>query len=430
VGVLDAIAHTGAIEAETTMNAILIPLVALFSGIGILLVGNGLLGTLLGVRAVSLGFSLEVTGVVMSAYFAGFIAGSLGCVYLIERAGHIRTFAAMASIASAVTLAFLLFDSPVAWAILRAILGFCFAGLYMVTESWLNDQSDNTNRGRVLSIYMMVSLASLDAGQPLLLFPNPGEFEIFCVASVLVSLGLVPVALTSSSAPAPPRAHPMGLSSLYQVSPLGVAGCFASGLALGAFWSMAPVFCKTLGLSEGDTVIFMVATILGGLFLLWPLGRLSDRLDRRRVLTLACAVSAAASAAMVWTGGGSVPALFGLAIMFGGFTFPIYSIAVAHANDFLEPENLVSASSALLLVYGCGAVLGPLIAGLMMGWMGAFGLYALLSGAMIVTVFFALFRMLVRAPLPVQEQEAVVFVPRTTHVAYELDPRAEPHESE
>jgi MFS family permease len=264
----------------------------------------------------------------------------------------------------------------------------------------------------------------------LLLFPNPGEFEIFCVASVLVSLGLVPVALTSSSAPAPPRAHPMGLSSLYQVSPLGVAGCFASGLALGAFWSMAPVFCKTLGLSEGDTVIFMVATILGGLFLLWPLGRLSDRLDRRRVLTLACAVSAAASAAMVWTGGGSVPALFGLAIMFGGFTFPIYSIAVVHANDFLEPENLVSASSALLLVYGCGAVLGPLIAGLMMGWMGAFGLYALLSGAMIVTVFFALFRMLVRAPLPVQEQEAVVFVPRTTHVAYELDPRAEPHESE
>lgn len=308
------------------MNAILIPLVALFSGIGILLVGNGLLGTLLGVRA--------------------------------------------------------------------------------------------------------VSLASLAAGQPLLLFPNPGEFEIFCVASVLVSLGLVPVALTSSSAPAPPRAHPMGLSSLYQVSPLGVAGCFASGLALGAFWSMAPVFCKTLGLSEGDTVIFMVATILGGLFLLWPLGRLSDRLDRRRVLTLACAVSAAASAAMVWTGGGSVPALFGLAIMFGGFTFPIYSIAVVHANDFLEPENLVSASSALLLVYGCGAVLGPLIAGLMMGWMGAFGLYALLSGAMIVTVFFALFRMLVRAPLPVQEQEAVVFVPRTTHVAYELDPRAEPHESE
>ncbi len=406
------------------MNTVLFPLVALFSGIGILLVGNGLLGTLLGVRAVSLGFSLEITGVVMAAYFAGFIAGSLRCVYLIERTGHIRTFAAMASVSSAATLAFLLVESPVAWAILRAILGFCFAGLYMVTESWLNDRSDNTNRGRVLSIYMMVSLASLAAGQPLLLLPSPGGFETFCVASILVSLGLVPVALTSSPAPAPPRAHPMGLLSLYRISPLGVAGCFASGLALGAFWSMAPVFTRTLGLSERDTAIFMVVTILGGLFLLWPIGRLSDRMDRRRVLTLACTISAAASLAMVLTGGGSVLALFGLAIVFGGFTFPIYSIAVAHTNDFLESDNFVSASSSLLLVYGSGAVLGPLIAGVMMGWMGAFGLYAMLAGVMTVAVFFALSSMLLRAPLPVQEQEAVVLLPRTTHVAYELDPRA------
>ena len=222
----------------------------------------------------------------------------------------------------------------------------------------------------------------------------------------------------------------MALSALYQVSPLGIAGCFASGLALGAFWSMAPVFCRTLGLSDGNTVIFMVATILGGLLLLWPLGRLSDRLDRRRVLTLACAVSAAASLAMVFTGGGSVFALFGFAIVFGGFTFPIYSIAVAHTNDFLERDSLVSASSSLLLVYGCGAISGPLIAGLMMGWMGAFGLYALLAGAMVSTVFFALYRMIMRPPLPVEKQEAVVFVPRTTHVAYELDPRAEPLESE
>ena len=412
------------------MNAILFPLVALFSGLGILLVGNGLLGTLLGVRAVSLGFSLEVTGIIMSAYFAGFIVGSLRCVYLIERAGHIRTFAALASVSSAVTLAFILVESPVAWAILRAILGFCFAGLYMVTESWLNERSDNTNRGRVLSIYMMVSLSSLALGQPLLLLPNPGQFEIFCVASVLISLGLVPVTLTMSPAPAPPRAQPMALSSLYRVSPLGVAGCFASGLALGSFWSMAPVFCRTLGLSEGATVIFMVVTVLGGLFLLWPIGRLSDRLDRRRVLTMACAASAAASLAMVLTGGGSILALFALAIAFGGFTFPIYSIAVAHTNDYTNPDDLVSASSALLLVYGVGAFLGPLIAGLMMGWMGAVGLYALMAGAMAATVLFALYRMLARPPLPAEEQEPMVLVPRTTHVAYELDPRAETAEND
>jgi MFS family permease len=382
------------------------------------------------VRAVSLGFSFEVTGIIMSAYFAGFIVGSLRCVYLIERAGHIRTFAALASVSSAATLAFILVESPVAWAILRAILGFCLAGLYMVTESWLNERSDNTNRGRVLSIYMMVSLSSLALGQPLLLLPNPGHFEIFCVASVLISLGLVPVTLTISPAPAPPRAQPMALSSLYRVSPLGVAGCFASGLALGSFWSMAPVFCRTLGLSEGATVIFMVATILGGLFLLWPIGRLSDRLDRRRVIAMACAASAAASLAMVLTGGESMLALFGLAIAFGGFTFPIYSIAVAHTNDYMEPDDLVSASSALLLVYGVGAFLGPLVAGLIMGWVGAVGLYALLAGVMTVTVLFALYRILARAPLPIEEQEPVVLIPRTTHVAYELDPRAEPAEND
>ncbi|MFT5488589.1 MAG: MFS family permease [Paracoccaceae bacterium] len=381
-------------------------------------------------RAVSLGFSFEVTGIIMSAYFAGFIVGSLRCVYLIERAGHIRTFAALASVSSAATLAFILVESPVAWAILRAILGFCLAGLYMVTESWLNERSDNTNRGRVLSIYMMVSLSSLALGQPLLLLPNPGHFEIFCVASVLISLGLVPVTLTISPAPAPPRAQPMALSSLYRVSPLGVAGCFASGLALGSFWSMAPVFCRTLGLSEGATVIFMVATILGGLFLLWPIGRLSDRLDRRRVIAMACAASAAASLAMVLTGGESMLALFGLAIAFGGFTFPIYSIAVAHTNDYMEPDDLVSASSALLLVYGVGAFLGPLVAGLIMGWVGAVGLYALLAGVMTVTVLFALYRILARAPLPIEEQEPVVLIPRTTHVAYELDPRAEPAEND
>jgi len=174
----------------------------------------------------------------------------------------------------------------------------------------------------------------------------------------------------------------------------------------------------------------MVVTILGGLFSLWPIGRLSDRLDRRRVIAMACAASAAASLAMVLTGGGSMLALFGLAIAFGGFTFPIYSIAVAHTNDYTNPDDLVSASSALLLVYGVGAFLGPLIAGLMMGWMGAVGLYALMAGAMAATVLFALYRMLARPPLPVEEQEPMVLVPRTTHVAYELDPRAEPVENE
>lgn len=412
------------------MNIILFPLVALLSGIGILLVGNGLLGTLLGVRAVSLGYSLEVTGLVMAAYFAGFMAGSLSCVQIIERAGHIRTFAALASISSATTLAYLLFESPIAWAALRAITGFCFAGLYMITESWLNEKSDNTNRGRVLSIYTMVSLASLGLGQLLLLLPHPGGYELFCAASILITLGVVPVTLTRTSAPTPRHAQPRALPSLYKTSPLALSGCFASGLTLGAFWSMSPVFCRTLGLSEAATAIFMLATILGGLALLWPLGQLSDRLDRRLVIILLCAASALASLAMVLIGDSSSLALFGLATAFGGFTFPIYSVSVAHANDFLEADDIVPTSSGLLLVYGAGAILGPLIAGLMMGWIGAKGLYLWNVGVMGIIVLFAIYRMQRRPAVPVDKQEALVIVPRTTHVAYELDPRTGPFQIE
>jgi MFS family permease len=412
------------------MNAILLPLVALLSGIGILLVGNGLLGTLLGVRAVSLGFSLEVTGLIMAIYFAGFMVGSLSCVQIIERAGHIRTFAALASISSATTLAYLLFESALVWAVLRAITGFCFAGLYMITESWLNERSDNTNRGRVLSIYMMVSLASLGAGQLLFFLPHAGGYELFCAASILITLGVVPVALTRTSAPTPRRAQPMALPSLYKTSPLSLSGCFASGLTLGAFWSMAPVFCRRLGLSEATTAIFMLATILGGLALLWPLGRLSDRLDRRLVIILLGAASAFASLAMVLIGGSSLLALFGLACAFGGFTFPIYSVSVAHANDFLQADDIVPTSSGLLLVYGAGAILGPLIAGLMMGWIGAKGLYVWNAGVMGVIVLFAIYRMQQRSAVPVDEQQAIVILPRTTHVACELDPRTGPFEIE
>ncbi|MFT5538585.1 MAG: MFS family permease [Alphaproteobacteria bacterium] len=410
----------------SSMQAILLSLAALFGGISILLVGNGLLGTLLGIRSVSLGFSPEVTGVVMAAYFAGFIAGSLLCVHVIKRAGHIRTFAALAAISSAASLTHVLFNSPIAWAILRMIIGFCFAGLYMIIESWLNNDADNSNRGRVLSIYMMVNLASLAAGQLFLLLPDPDGFLLFCVASILISLGLVPIALTTSSAPPPHPTHPVTLTLLYQTSPLGLAGCFASGLALGTFWSMAPVFCRTLGLAAASTAIFMVATILGGLLLLWPIGRLSDRLDRRHVITFLCAASAMSSLAIVVIGGSAPIVLFACAAIWGSVTFPIYSLSVAHTNDFLKADDFLAVSSSLLLVYGSGAILGPLIAGLTMGYLGPVGLYVALSGVMAAMVLFALHRMTMRQSPTVEGRAPVVFIPRTTHVVQELDPRIEP----
>lgn len=408
------------------MNAILVPLSALLSSMAILLMGNGLLGTLLAIGTVQRHYSVLVTGAVMAAYFVGFIAGSLRCVEIIGYAGHIRTFAALASVASASALVHSLFDSPIVWAILRMISGFCFAGLFMVIESWLNEISDNGNRGRVLSVYMMVNLAALAVGQMFLLLPDPGGFELFCAASVLISLGLVPVTLSRSSAPAPEHPVLMKLSALYRISPLGIAGSFGSGLALSAFWAMAPVFCRTVGLSENVTAVFMSSTVVGGLVLLWPIGRLSDRLDRRMVITLTCAASGAAGLAIIFTPNMTALALFALAAVWGGFTFPIYSLSVAHTNDHLDAGSLVAASSGLLMVYGAGAILGPLLAGLTMSLWGPAGLYATIAGLMAILVLFALYRSSARPPVPVEEQSDVVLIPRTTPVAYGLDPRIEP----
>jgi len=200
-----------------------------------------------------------------------------------------------------------------------------------------------------------------------------------------------------------------------------ITGCFASGLALGSFWSMAPVFARMLEFSKASTAIFMLLTIFGGLALVWPIGWLSDRMDRRQAITLLCAAGASTSLALVLVGVEFSPALMGLVTLFGGFTFPLYSISVAHANDFLEPDELISASSGLLLVYGAGAIIGPIMAGLIMGWMGAKGLYAMNAGVMGLIVLHAVYRMQMRATIPNEEQDAVVFIPRTTHVAYEND---------
>lgn len=408
------------------MAAVLFPLFALFSGIGILLVGNGLLGTLLSVRTVVLGYSVEVTGLVMSAYFVGFIVGSVQCVGLIERAGHVRTFAALASVASAASLAYILFVSPLAWSILRAISGFCFAGLFMVTESWLNERSDNTNRGRVLSSYTLVNLFALAMGQFFLTVPDPGGFELFCLSSILVSLGLVPIALTRTTAPAPPRAEPMGLSRLYAASPVGMVGSFASGLAIGAFWTMAPVFGGLLELSNADIATFMSATILGGLLSTWPVGRLSDRYDRRIVIALSASASGLSGVALALAAGESRLALLILAPAFGAASFPLYSLAVAHTNDFLDRGDLVAATSGLLLIYGIGAILGPMAAGVAMGMLGPGGLYYYIGAIMGCLVLFAAYRVRRRPTVPAEEKDPVVPVPRTTHVAYELDPRMEP----
>ncbi len=264
---------------------------SLLVGMSMLLMGNSLQGTLIAIRATGEQFSESSIGIMTSGYFLGFVIGTLVTAYLIERAGHIRGFTALASLASASALGHIIIVDPIAWTILRAISGFCFAGIYMVIESWLNERATNETRGQVLAAYMFVNLMSLTAGQFLISAADPLGYVLFCVVSILVSVAIIPVSITRTQAPTPQKPRPLPIRRLFSISPLGFVGCLAYGLALGAFWGLAPVFAGRVGLDTHGIAMFMALCILGGGLMQWPMGWLSDHYDRRTVLTAALFIS-------------------------------------------------------------------------------------------------------------------------------------------
>ncbi len=308
---------------------------SLLLGLGILLIGSGCLGTLLGMRATVEHFPEMVTGLIMSSYFLGFVAGAYFCPPIINRVGHIRTFAVMAAVASAVVLIHALVVDPLAWAALRFVTGVCSVGLFMVIESWLNSQSSNQRRGQVFAVYMTVNMVAMAAGQYLILINDIRTYVPFAVITILYSLSLVPVALTRVLEPTPVAAPALRLHHLFGKSPLGVLGTLIAGLVSGAFWGMGAVFAKLMGLPNHWIAGFMSAVIMGGAVLQLPIGRLSDHRDRRVVLlavSLGGAATVLASFAMDW----KVPlAVIVGGFVYGGFTMPIYALSVAHTNDQL-----------------------------------------------------------------------------------------------
>jgi len=396
---------------------------SLLLGVGLLMLGNGLQGTLLGVRAGMEGFATATTGAVMTCYYLGFFAGSILAPRLVRRVGHIRVFAALASIASVAVLYCSLFVDPYSWAAMRLISGFAMAGLYVVAESWLNDQSSNETRGRLLSIYMVIQLAGMAGAQMLLNVGDPGGFELFLLISVLVSVALVPILLTVAPAPrfdAPAR---LGLRSLLTISPLGVIGCMGVGMAHGGVFGMGAVYAERAGLSVAEISIFMAAVLIGGVLLQWPIGRLSDRFDRRIVITLVTFAAAAAALGAYWATAVDyrlTVLLFGL---FGGFSLPLYSLCLAHANDYLEHDQMVSASAGLVMISGLGACIGPLSVALAMSSVGPQGFYWYLTLIHGLIGLFALYRMSQRRSLPREEQGPYVAIaPRASSWAAAVGP--------
>lgn len=404
------------------MTAAVAPIAALLLSVALLLMGSGLQGTLLPVRANIEDFSALDIGVLGSAYFFGF---ALGCVYgprVVRRVGHIRTFTAMVAIASSVVLAHALILSPIVWWLLRAATGVCFAVLYMVIESWLNEKSTNENRGVVFSIYTIINLSVITLGQLMLILDEPTDFALFALASILVSLAAVPVALTRAPAPAPIQAVRIRLRYLYARSPVGVLGCLAVGLANGSFWALAPVFAQADRADVTGVALFMSVTVIAGAIGQWPLGRLSDRMDRRKVIVLACLGAAAAGLGMVLFGQAWDRAILAFAFPFGLFAFPIYALSVAHMNDFVEPAGYVEAASGLLLVYAVGAVAGPLLASVVVRFFGIDALFAYTACVHVATAAFAVYRMRKRAPAPQEEHIAFADALRVAQTVSTVDP--------
>jgi MFS family permease len=381
-------------------------------------------GTALQTSAVSLragieGFSESMIGLILSANYVGLMIGSLIAPSFVRTVGYVRSFAAFASLGSVSALAHVLWIHPFPWLVFRTGTGFCLAVMLIVVESWLNSSTSNYNRGRILSIYSVVYLGSMGAGQPLLGAFPPAAFEIFGVTTILISLCLVPVALMRVGGQAETEWHPPRLISTFQRSPLAGTGILVSGLVTGATWSLTPRFAQQIGLAGNQVGLLMLLISLGTLTIQWPLGRMSDRQDRRQAILLSAGV-ALLLALVIAIGARSAFVLSILVFLFGGFSMPLYSLSIALANDQLSPAEMVNAAGAIVLYYGIGSAVGPFLASLVMTRIGPGGLFLFMGAILGVLVALAALRISIVPMISRRRRSEYRPYPRTTSAAFAL----------
>lgn len=393
---------------------------ALLLGMMLLMVGNGLQGTLLGVRGAIEGFGTFEMSVVMSAYFLGFLGGSRLAPDMIRRVGHVRVFAALASFISAVLILYPAMPNSLAWVLGRVIIGFCFSGVYVTAESWLNNSATNENRGQALSLYMIVQMVGIVSAQGLLVLADPSGYVLFVISSVLVSISFAPILLSISPTPAFESTKPMSLKELLRISPLGVIGMFLLGGVFSAQFGMAPVYGSEAGLSIGQISIFVAAFYVGAMVIQYPLGWLSDRMDRRLLIMITAALGGA-GAVLAMVGGGSFIVLIIAAFLVGGMSNPLYSLLIAYTNDFLDYDDMAAASGGMVFINGLGAISGPIITGWIMSVFGPPGFFLFIALLMGALTLYAAYRMTQRAA-PSTDETAVyaAIAPGSTQFAVEF----------
>jgi len=399
-----------------TAQKTLISAWGLFAALALLMVGNGLIGVLIGVRSELEGFNTTVTGLVMAAYFAGFLAGSHFTPKIMARVGHIRVFSGLASLVAAAALIHAVWVVPFAWILLRLLFGFAMAGLYIVVESWLNDIVTNENRGRVMALYMVVAMGGLALGQGALSLGSPLGQTLFLAAGALMALAIAPVSLSVNTAPEfflPPPVKPR---EIWKVAPVGVITAVGAGVANGALLGMAAVYATQVGLSNARTGIFVGAAALGSVLFQWPIGHLSDKMDRRRAIFLVTIAAAVVGFVAIGVETQSF-LLVVVMLLLGGFSFPLYSLALSHVVDVLPAGRAVTGSVAIVFLTGVGAIFGPLFASVMMTAFGPAGFFwsiTLVHGSIGA---FGVYRIVKRPVLPGVKPQPYISVPaRSTYI--------------
>jgi len=398
----------------------------LFFGLLLIAAGNGLQVVLLGTRAPEAGFSNIATGIIMSGYFAGIFAGSIIVPNILARVGHVRVFGAMSAIASAAVLLHVVFLDPFVWTGMRFASGFSFAGMYIVCESWLNEKATNETRGQLLSLYMITNMAGMAAGQLMISFGEAGGAGLFLLASVMVSIAVVPILITASAAPSFEAPERISFRRLVQVSPLAVVGMIFIGIVISMVFGMGAVYGRNIGLNNTQVGYFMTSITLGTLALQYPIGRLSDKFDRRVVIFGATVTGGIAIGIASLFGSDQFGLLLIMMLIFGGLVFSLYSLFIAHANDYLAPSQMVAMSSGLLMVNGAGAVIGSPLAASVIEIFGTRGFMPTIAGFLFLLAGFVLYRMKMRSAVPAEAQGAFVAIPEVSSgVAVNLSPEVE-----
>ena len=398
----------------------------LFFGLLLISAGNGLQVVLLGTRAPEAGFSNIATGIVMSGYFAGIFVGSIIVPHILARVGHVRVFGAMSAIASAAVLLHVVFLDPFVWTGMRFASGLSFAGMYIVCESWLNEKATNETRGQLLSLYMITNMAGMAAGQLMISLGEGSSAGLFLLASVMVSIAVVPILITASAAPSFEAPERISFRRLVQVSPLAVVGMVFVGIVISMMFGMGAVYGRNIGLNNTQVGYFMTSITLGTLALQYPVGRLSDKFDRRVVIFGATITSGIAISIASLFGADQFGLLLIMTLIFGGLVFSLYSLFIAHANDYLAPSQMVAMSSGLLMVNGAGAVIGSPLAALVIEIVGTRGFMPTIAGFLFLLAGFVLYRMTMRSAVPAEAQGAFVAIPdASSGVAVNLSPEVE-----